>query len=165
MTKPITLIAAGAALLGMTACASGPRDPGINDSQQDEFRVVTMAPLTVPPDYGLRPPAQGQALPTEVEVDRVQTTAFGSTIGQNASAGERALIAEANANAVSPVIRAQIDYEQAGIIRRSSTLTDRVLFWRDTDEEAVAIAESDSATGGAAVTIARGDGRIKLPGT
>lgn len=164
MTKQMTLIAASAAMLSVTACASAPRDPGINDSQQDEFRVVTMAPLTVPPDYGLRPPAQGQALPAEVEVERVQTTAFGTTIGQNASAGERALISAANANAVSPVIRAQLDYEEAGIIRRSPSLADRVLFWQD-NEESSAVAESDSATGGQAVTIARGDGRIKLPGT
>lgn len=151
----------------LAACAGGPRDPGINDSQQDEFRVVTKAPLTVPPDFSLRPPAPGTAQPTEVDPERAAVTAFGSTIGQNASASERALVAAANAQAVSPVIRAQIDYEEAGMIRKSQSFADQVLFWQQGDEEARAVAESDSATGGGQVTIERGSGgrRIKLPGT
>ncbi len=165
MKNTLPLIGAGLALFMVPACASGPRDPGINDSQQDEFRVVTKAPLTVPPDYALRPPTPGQALPAEVMEERATITAFGTTIGQNASPGERALISGANANAVSPVIRAQVDFEEAGMLRKNSSVADRVLFWRD-DEEAQAVAESDSATGGAAVTIAHGSGqRVKLPGT
>lgn len=166
MNKTLSLICAGTALATVSACASGPRDPGINDSQQDEFRIVTKAPLTVPPDYNLRPPNAGQALPAEVQEERATVTAFGTTLGQNASPGERALVTAANANAVSPVIRAQVDFEEAGMLRKPSSFSDRVLFWRGDDEEARAVAESDSATGGAAVTIARGDGsRVKLPGT
>ncbi|MCI4643294.1 MAG: DUF3035 domain-containing protein [Hyphomonadaceae bacterium] len=165
MKHPLSLFGASVALLMVPACASGPRDPGINDSQQDEFRVVTKAPLTVPPDYALRPPTPGQALPAEVLEERATITAFGTTTGVNASPGERALISAANANAVSPVIRAQVDFEEAGMLRKSSSVADRVLFWRD-DEEAQAVAESDSATGGAAVTIAGNSGdRVKLPGT
>ena len=165
MKNTLPLIGAGLALLMVPACASGPKDPGINDSQQDEFRVVTKAPLTVPPDYSLRPPTPGQALPAEVLEERATITAFGTTIGVNATAGERALISAANANAVSPVIRSQVDFEEAGMLRKSTSIADRVLFWRD-DEENQAVVASDSATGGAAVTIAQGSGqRVKLPGT
>jgi hypothetical protein len=148
-----------------SACASGPRDPGVNDAQQDEFRVVKKAPLTVPPDYSLRPPRAGIAQPAEVDATRVQVTAFGSTVGTNASASERALVAAADANAVSPVIRAQIDYEEAGMIRKPGSFADRVLFWQGNDEERAA-AQSDSATGGEQVEIqpARGSS-VKLPGT
>lgn len=166
MKHSFSLIGAGIALFLVPACASGPADPGINDSQQDEFRVVTKAPLTVPPDYSLRPPTPGQSLPAEVLEERATVTAFGTTLGQNASAGERALITAAHANAVSPVIRAQVDFEEADMLRKSPSIADRVLFWRGDDEEARAVAESDGATGGAAVTIAEGSGqRVKLPGT
>ncbi|MEM9739601.1 MAG: DUF3035 domain-containing protein [Pseudomonadota bacterium] len=166
MTNTLKLLGAGLALFLTTACVGGPADRGVNTSQADEFRVVTKAPLTVPPDYNLRPPTPGQSLPTEVLEDRAIVTAFGSSIGQNASVGERALVSAANAQAVSPVIRAQVDFEEAAMLRKSPSIADRVLFWREDDESARAIAESDNATGGAAVTIDQGNGnRVKLPGT
>ena len=166
MNNAFTLLGAGLALSLTAACTSGPRDTGINTSQSDEFRVVTKAPLTVPPDYSLRPPTPGQSLPTEVLEDRAIVSAFGTTLGRNASAGERALVSAANAQAVSPVIRSQVDFEEAGMLRKPTSIADRVLFWRGDDEEARAIADSDNATGGAAVTIDSGNGRrVKLPGT
>lgn len=163
MKKQIFLLAAGAAMAVTTACSSGP-----GSRTPDEFRVVTMAPLTVPPDYKLRPPEAGGSLPPELDVARNETaTAFGTTIGQNASAAERALVAAANANAVDPIVRTQVDYEETRTIRKSRTIADRILFWRSDDEELVAGIESDSATGGGEVIIERGDARprIKLPGT
>lgn len=165
MKRSLTYFSATCALVLTSACASGPRDPGVNDAQQDEFRVVKKAPLTVPPNYSLRPPRAGVAQPAEVDETRAQVTAFGSTVGADASAAERALVAAADANAVSPVIRAQIDYEEAGMIRKSDSFADRVLFWRGSEEERAA-AESDSATGGERVEIEpAGGSAIKLPGT
>ncbi len=166
MKRTLIFISAGTAIALLPACAGGARDPGINDSQQDEFRVITKAPLTVPPDYALRPPQAGVAQPMEVDAERVSVTAFGSTIGQDASEIERALVAAADANAVSPVVRAQVDYEQAGIIRKSPGLTDRLMFWRGSEEE-LADARADTATGGQEIEIERKSRRagIKLPGT
>lgn len=128
----------------------------------DEFRVVKKAPLVIPPDYSLRPPAAGSGTPFEVDPTRAGTaSAFGSDLGQNASASERALVAAADANAVSPVIREQVDWEEAKVIRKSASVSDRVIGWDGSGEEA-----ADSATGGDDVTIARGSGeRLKLPGT
>lgn len=166
MTKPVTTLAVGTLLTLVPGCAGGPRDPGINDAQQDEFRIVTMAPLTVPPDYSLRPPRPGQSRPVEAQAERTQVTDFGTASGQNASVSERALVEAADANAVSPVIRAEIDYDEAGMIRKSSSIADRVMFWRDS-EEARETAAEDSATGGEEVVIerARSGTRLKLPGT
>ncbi len=159
MKKTLLILSASLALPAMSACSSlgdGPRTP-------DEFRVVTKAPLVVPPEYNLRPPQAGQATPAEVDVARAErATAFGTTIGADASGSERALVASADANAVSPVIRAQIDYEQAKIIRKSTSVSDRITSWSPEGEGPVA----DSATGDEAVTIERGSGeRLKLPGT
>jgi hypothetical protein len=157
MMKNALLLSAGLAMTLVTGCAglSGSTAP-------DEFRVVKKAPLVVPPEYSLRPPEAGQSQPFEVDEERAgSASAFGSDIGQNASAGERALVAAAGASAVSPVIRQRVDWEEAKTIRKSASIADRVLFWRrDADETA------DSATGGGDVTIERGSGeRLKLPGT
>lgn len=149
----------------VVGCTSG-RDTGINEGRQDEFLVVTKPPLTVPPEYSLRPPGAGQALPTEVDPQRSgSVTAFGETLGQSASASERALVAAAGANAVDPLIRSQVDWEEASTVRKSPSLGDRILFWRDT-EEARAVVAADNATGGNEVIIADPQrSRTKLPGT
>jgi Protein of unknown function (DUF3035) len=158
MNRIALLISTSFAATLLTGCASlgGSTSP-------DEFRVVKKAPLVVPPDYSLRPPEPGQGLPFEVDPTRAGTaSAFGSDIGRNASAAERALVAAAGANAVSPVVREQVDWEQSRVIRKSSTVSERVMTWEGSEEGAPA----DSATGGGDVTIARGSGdRLKLPGT
>ncbi len=146
-------------LFGVTACQSG------GASGPDEFRVVKKAPLVIPPEYNLRPPQPGQAQPSEVDPARSDIAqVFGTSIGQGASASERALVQFAGASAVNPIIREQIDYEEAKVIRKSQRISDRVLFWRDNREEASA---DDTATGGQPVTIERGreGGSFKLPGT
>jgi len=160
MKKTILMLAAGTALAVTTACASS--SSGANSP--NEFRVVKKAPLIVPPDYSLRPPTPGQAQPFEVDPARAGVaSAFGTSIGADASLSERALVGAAGANAVSPVIREQVDFEEARIIRKSTSISDRVMFWRKDGEEDTG---TDSATGDEPVTIERGSGeRLKLPGT
>ena len=157
MKKTVILLSAGLAIGMLSGCASfgGSNSP-------DEFRVVKKAPLVVPPDYSLRPPEPGAGQPFEVDPTRAGTaSAFGSDIGRNASASERALVAAAGANAVSPVIRQQVDWEEARIIRKSVSVSDRVMNSDGSENET-----PDSATGGEDVTIERGSGeRLKLPGT
>lgn len=160
MKKTLLIVAVGSALAA-TGCQSLNGAP----TSPDEFRVVTKAPLVVPPDYNLRPPQAGQAQPFEVDQTRASVaSAFGTNIGADASLSERALVAAAGANAVSPIIREQVDYEEAKIIRKSTSLSDRVMFWRKGGEEDTG---GDSATGNEPVTIERGNsrGRLKLPGT
>lgn len=157
MRKAALIVSMGLTLTVVSGCAAlgGTNSP-------DEFRVVKKAPLVIPPEFSLRPPQAGQAQPFEIDETRVTSvSAFGTDLGQNASPAERALVAAAGANAVSPIIRNQVDWEQAKTIRKSPSVADRVLEW-DGSESATA----DSATGGGDVTIARGSGdRIKLPGT
>ncbi len=67
------------------------------------------------------------------------------------------------AHSVSPVIREQVDFEEARVIRKSASVSDRVMSWRKGGEEDTG---GDSATGNEPVTIERGAGkRLKLPGT
>lgn len=164
MKHPILILAAGAALAATAACTSN----GGGGSTPNEFRVVTKAPLSVPPEYSLRPPPAGTSIPTEVEAATAgTTTAFGTTMGQDASAAERALVAAAGANAANPAVRAQVDYEETKAIRKSSSIGDRILFWRKDKPEDAASAATDNATGDQPVIVQQtsGGNRIRLPGT
>lgn len=161
MNKTLILLAASACTVALGACTSS---SGTRANAPDEFRVVKKAPLVVPPEYNLRPPTPGQAQPFEVDEARTSSaSAFGTTIGADASASERALVAAAGANSVNPIIRELVDYEEARIIRKSPSVSDQVIAWQPTEGETV----SDSATGDEPVEIERGSGgqRIKLPGT
>ena len=59
------VILAGAlvAAVGLAGCSSTRQALGMTKVTPDEFRVVTKAPLVVPPDYSLRPPAPGEPQP------------------------------------------------------------------------------------------------------
>lgn len=62
MTKPIPVALAVAAALLTGACSSG----GLfNRDRPDEFAVQRQAPLVVPPDFNLVPPAPGAPRPSE----------------------------------------------------------------------------------------------------
>ncbi|MEZ5946839.1 MAG: DUF3035 domain-containing protein [Hyphomonas sp.] len=164
MKTTLSILALGAACVATTACSTG----RTTTRTPDEFRVVTKAPLTVPPDYSLRPPASGMSLPAEVEAARAESVStFGSTVGENASASEKALVAAAGANAVSPLIRVEVDYDETKAVRKPQGIADRILFWRKDNPEDAAAAAKDNATGDAEVTIERGtaEPRLKLPGT
>ena len=164
MKKSLLILAAGAALVATTACTSS----GNGGATPNEFRVVTKAPLSVPPEYSLRPPGAGSTTPAEVAAAETSvTTAFGTELGKDASASEKALVAAAGANAANPAVRAQVDYEESKTIRKSSSIGDRIMFWRKDKPEDAAAAATDNATGDQAVTIERASGgpRIRLPGT
>ena len=45
--------------LSLSACDSLRREAGLTKQPPDEFAVVTKAPLIIPPDFNLHPPAPG----------------------------------------------------------------------------------------------------------
>lgn len=158
-----TLMSLGAALAVTAACSSG---GGSRAGIPDEFRVVKKPPLTVPPEYSLRPPTAGTVVPAEISAAQAEEAiAFGEQVGTGASPAERVLVAKAGAIAVSAVIRDQIDYEEAGVLRKPGRISDAATGWTGSEEE-LALADGDNATGGEEITIERSNGaRIKLPGT
>lgn len=169
---------AAMALAGASACTSGVRQAlGAERTSPDEFRVVTIAPLTVPPEYALRPPAPGQLRPEDIFPDQQARRAlFGEFSADNASRGEILLAARAGGADANPNVRALIDGETAAVVRKNESFADRLLFWRpdtvipaaagaaaiDPEEERRRITD---VTGGGQVTIVRPrrSGR-KLPG-
>ncbi|MEZ6022658.1 MAG: DUF3035 domain-containing protein [Hyphomonadaceae bacterium] len=177
-TKQITtVVMMAAAAASLSGCGIS-RALGAAKVSPDEFRVVTSAPLTLPPDYALRPPRPGEPRPQEMDPDaEARAVLFGQDIATDASAGERALVNAAGADATDPGIRDTIDFEAQSIVRRNQSFADRVIHFTgsqntaaplNAEEEQRRLEEEESirpATGGGQVTIERDRGGFKLPGT
>ncbi len=75
--KKIVLI--GLMGAGLAACSQDVKeDLGLAKVAPDEFSVITRAPLSVPPDYTLRPPRPGTSRPMEISTrDDARQTVFG----------------------------------------------------------------------------------------
>ena len=109
---------------------------------QDESQSVAHAPLTLPPDYNVRPPEPGAPGPQEgTAAEQAQTplsannggtaSATGDTAsGPAQSAGEVALLQNAGAAGIDPGIRSQIDTETAAQVERDPALISRLVLWR-----------------------------------
>ena len=59
MRRTTLLTFAALSLLPLSGCDSLRRDAGLTKQSPDEFAVVTKAPLIIPPDFNLHPPAPG----------------------------------------------------------------------------------------------------------
>jgi hypothetical protein len=178
MNKPIALLAVLAAATATTGCGTISRAIGAGKSSPDEFNIVTSAPLTLPPDYALRPPRPGEPRPQELAPgEEAHAALFGQNVAAGATQGERRLVTNAGAEAVDPNIRDQIDYEAQGLVRRDEGFVNSIVNFNanganasvDAAAEARRLEEQEAirrATGGGEVTISRGGGRTtKLPGT
>ncbi len=103
----------------------------------DEFAVMPKAPLIMPPDYNLRPPAPGSRaakMPDPSEQARASLypnnpAAAAQTLGGGFSDGEKLLLAYAGAVNADPSIRQRIAAEQ-GQDEEGADFADKVLFWQ-----------------------------------
>jgi len=171
------------AATGLAGCVSTRNALGLTKVTPDEFRVVTKAPLVVPPDFALRPPAPGKPRPQELQPESAARTALlGVREGETRDEGEKLLVAKAGADKADPLIRYVVDDEFGDVAHKEKSFADRVMFWRpdkaaaatpqatgsDTSAPIDAAAEADriaKLTGGKSVIIAReGEKKLKLPG-
>ena len=106
-----------AATLALTAgaCSDGvKRTLGLQRNQPDEFAVVERAPLTLPPNYDLNPPAPGADRPQETTpvntarglILRSEPNAPKAVNGT--STGETTLLSKAGATTADPNIRTEL---------------------------------------------------------
>src|SRR5260221_13240994 len=61
----LLVIAGGLTTLLLSGCTDFRRALGVDRSMPDEFAVESRAPLTLPPDFDLRPPQPGAPRPQE----------------------------------------------------------------------------------------------------
>ena len=134
--------------LATGGCTNVRQTLGLTKQSPDEFKVVSRAPLSMPPDYNLRPPTPGAPRPQEgTPRDQAEAAVFqyangglpadaippiGEGEAETAqSSGESALLQSAGASGVDPNIRQLVDSETAEDAANSRTLADTLVFWRE----------------------------------
>ena len=147
-------------LLTLAGCGPGTVQDalGMGKRSPDEFAVVSRAPLILPPDYGLRPPAPGQSGPgVDTSSERARTSLTGGPLpqapgeeqevvsaafderGEVASSGERSLVAQATPTPVDPEIRRRIAEENMELAQVEQALFTRLVKWREPQNLGVVI--------------------------
>ncbi len=93
------------ALVGLlSGCASG--GGVLGRDRPDEFAVSRSAPLVIPPDFALRPPAAGTPTTQGTAGYQALEAMFGGEAAR--SAAERGLLARAGAGRAEPGIRSTV---------------------------------------------------------
>jgi hypothetical protein len=65
----------------LTACSNVRESLGLGRSAPDEFAVADRPPLSIPPDFGLRPPQPGLPRPQEIDQSkRANDIVFGGGV-------------------------------------------------------------------------------------
>ncbi len=109
---------------------------GLTKRSPDEFAVTTKAPLVVPPDFNLRPPAPGAAPTNQITPSASAEMALFSdqdpqTIARNMpgtdSMAEKLLLARAGAQKADPTIRSRLRADTRAVQEANTSFTDRVL--------------------------------------
>ena len=132
---PSVRLAVLGCLVLLTGCGdSMSRTFGLTKDAPDEFTVVTRAPLSMPPNFDLRPPQPGAPRPQEqtasqnAEAALDPQAALAEPHAATSSPGQDALL-QAAGPAPAPNIRAQVDHE-AATDTRDEGFADRLMFWK-----------------------------------
>lgn len=136
MVRASSSVLIAAVAVGLTGCGDDiSRSFGITRDTPDEFTVTTRAPLSIPPDFALRPPRPGAPRPQEQDApDAAEATLVpqaaleGTEPGAAPSLGQQALVAQAGPAAPAN-IRQKIEHDSA-LDQPSQSLTDRLMFWK-----------------------------------
>lgn len=126
----------------------------------DEFAVVKRAPLTLPPDYGLRPPlGAGAQVGAQSARDSARSALIGATaltprqreraiaeaVAEGQDPAEVSLVAAAGGLGVNPEIRQIVDEESASLARESESFIDTLVFWREPEPPGTVVDASSEA--------------------
>jgi hypothetical protein len=179
MNRVMTLALMGAGALTLSACGHARDALGLAKVTPDEFRIVTKAPLVLPPDYALRPPAPGEPRPQELQPESAARQALlGQRDAEARSEGEKLFVQKAGGERADPLARYVVDDEFGDIAYKEKGFADRVMFWKRGQVPPEVVAENQSApvdvaaeearlqslTGGKTIVIQKKSSRRKLPG-
>jgi hypothetical protein len=136
-------ILAGSALSGCSGSDTR-KALGLEKAPPDEFAVVARAPLSLPPDYQLRPPQPGATRPQEGTVQQqarqsifragqADAKPLGNLVQGGRSDAEMALLRQARAGEADTSIRQTINAEATRQFEADRSFVDTILFWRRPD--------------------------------
>ncbi len=137
-----TALAVSGVLL-LAGCSGVQEQFSLTSTPPDEFKVTTRAPLAIPPDFNLRPPAPGEPRPQEGTAtqqakqvifrasDSAELTLEEAMRADGRTLGERALLIEAQADQAQSGIRQVVERESKTLREEDGYLYDVLVFWRD----------------------------------
>ena len=113
----------------LSGCGSELSDVlGTNKLPPDEFTILTKPPLIVPPEYNLRPPAEGEIRPNAQQPNRqLQSILFGQNKTDEFSSSEINLMTGSDVAEAIPNIREVIDSEMRDVEEVSPNLESQIL--------------------------------------
>lgn len=134
----LALVFAAGAAVALSGCEQLRLASGQGKDSPDEFAVVSKAPLVIPPDFNLKPPAPGTAPTNQIEpTQSAQNALFNadpatvaSTLPATMSPGERFFLAAAGVQNADPAIRQQLASDQSGMRASDDSFASSVLFWQ-----------------------------------
>ncbi len=134
----ISLMTAGVLLAG---CESARKMIGIDGERTgpDEFAVYSRPPLSLPPDYRLRPPLPGTGRPQEQDTQNIAKRAImGKTLKEPAnrkpvkgSLGIQELLRDTGGLDALPNIRTVLNEETSILSVQDQAFVDKLIFWVD----------------------------------
>ena len=143
MKKLPEIILLSAAVLALSACSGAKEKMGLTHRAPDEFAVVKRAPLAMPPDYTLRPPAPGADRPQETNIEeQAREVVFGGekqeTQRTAPASAESLILQKTGGVAADPSIRRVVDQEVVEEEDDTRPVAERLLGWGDSGDEPAA---------------------------
>jgi len=155
MKLPRVLSVLCLALLALSACGEVRESLGLGRNPPDEFSVVDRPPLSMPPDFGLRPPQPGAPRPQEIDMkQRANDTLFGSNGNKVTSApldtaglsgAEKSLLENTGATKADPDIRNTVDREASDKVVSSPHLIEELLWWKPPEQQGTIVNAPEEA--------------------
>jgi len=136
--------------LVLAACGTDVQEKlGLKRKAPDEFAVVKHAPLSMPPDYQLRPPRPGAPRPQEQTTsEQARQTVFRSKEQSKLATktdGESVLVQQAGGNVADPNIRAKVDSETSRLHDRNKPVAEKLLgIGGDNDEPSATVVDAEA---------------------
>ena len=133
------LVYAAFVLVGgvLSGCDSVRKSFGGGKNAPDEFVVYKRPPLSLPPEYGLRPPTPGESRPQKISpMDQAREAILGKNATQPTTAnagspGLQVLITQTGADKIEPGIRRLVNQESSVLADEDQLFVNKLIFWVD----------------------------------
>lgn len=134
VVKVLIVILAFSAVAG---CTKSRQILGLDKKAPDEFAVYSRAPLSLPPNYTLRPPTLGTSRPQVNSTKNQAKKAIENVLVKSgkkpskivASPGIEALLKSTGGINADPTIRSIINRETSILAEQDKSLSDKLTFW------------------------------------
>jgi len=133
MTR-LSIALALATLLVLPACSQVKEELGLNRNSPDEFTVIKRAPLSLPPEYSLRPLSEDGILGNSAQPtmrEEAKTAVFGSKQGTtelpSGSNAEDIFLNKVGTNSADANIRKKLDQDNGYVVLENQSTVDKIL--------------------------------------